>query len=514
MGDERMLDESPPREEAPRPDRAILRRLELPQRSAGPRERRRALEPAVESDQAFRGAASVETIAQAARRRNAAEVLALAAADLIAAAGALLVGVELLGDGHLRPAGLLALPLVLLASKLLGLYDRDRFVLHKSSLEEAPKLFHLATLSVLLIWVSEGAFVAGGLAAGQIAGMWATLMLLGLVGRAVARTAVLAATPEERCLVVGDGAVAEHLRTKLASAPAVNAKVVEIVPLTDRRGQVPWTALNLQFVATRCGVERILIAPPPDKTEPVLDLLRIARSLGIPVSVLPRVLEVVGSAIELEDVGGLPILGARDSRPSRSSRALKRAFDLTGAVVSLVLLAPFLALIAVAIKLDSPGPVLFRQRRVGRGGEVFRMLKLRTMHEDAERRKGELRELNEAEGVFKIHDDPRITRVGRLLRRASLDETPQLWNVLRGEMSLVGPRPLPEDEDQRVTGWDRERLDVSPGITGHWQVLGSARIPLHEMVRIDRLYAANWSLWLDLKLLLRTVPHVVARRGQ
>jgi exopolysaccharide biosynthesis polyprenyl glycosylphosphotransferase len=511
-----MLDESPPREESARElDRAsMLRRFEQSQRSAALHERRAELRLAPRDDQPSRGAADVAGIAKASRRRNAVGVLALVAADLVAAAGAVLVGIELLGDGHLKPAGLLALPLVVLASKLLGLYDRDRFVLHKSSLEEAPKLFHLATLSALLILVLEGAFADGGLSGGQILAIWATLMLLAIVGRGIARTAVRAATAEERCLVMGDGPLPEQLRDKLASTPSLNARVVEIVPLTDRRGQVPWTALNLQVVVARRGIERILIAPPPDKTEPVLDLVLIARSLGMPVSVLPRVLEVVGSAVEFEDLGGLPVLAARDPRPSRPSRAVKRAFDLTGAVISLALVAPFLALVAAAIKLDSPGPVLFRQRRVGRGGEVFQMLKLRTMYEDAEHRKAELRELNEAEGVFKIGDDPRITRVGRLLRRTSLDEIPQLWNVLRGEMSLVGPRPLPEDEDQRIRGWDRERLTVSPGITGHWQVLGSARIPLHQMVRIDRLYAANWSLWTDLKLLLRTVPHVVGRRGQ
>jgi lipopolysaccharide/colanic/teichoic acid biosynthesis glycosyltransferase len=169
---------------------------------------------------------------------------------------------------------------------------------------------------------------------------------------------------------------------------------------------------------------------------------------------------------------------------------------------------------AVVIKLGSRGPVCFRQSRVGRGGEHFGMLKFRTMVVDAEALKDSLRDRNEAEGgYFKIADDPRITKVGRPLRRTGLDELPQLINVFRGEMSLVGPRPLPLDEDPSVTGWYRRRLELKPGITGPWQILGPARVPLREMGAIDYLYVANWSLWGDLKILLRTVGHVLGRHG-
>jgi lipopolysaccharide/colanic/teichoic acid biosynthesis glycosyltransferase len=158
--------------------------------------------------------------------------------------------------------------------------------------------------------------------------------------------------------------------------------------------------------------------------------------------------------------------------------------------------------------------VFFRQERIGRGGRSFELLKFRSMVADAEQRKADLVGHNQAaEGFFKIADDPRITRVGRVLRRTNLDELPQLLNVVRGEMSLVGPRPLIPQEDKRVVGWHRRRLELTPGITGHWQVLGSSRVPLDEMVAIDYLYVANWSLWTDLKLLLRTIPHVVTGRG-
>jgi len=198
---------------------------------------------------------------------------------------------------------------------------------------------------------------------------------------------------------------------------------------------------------------------------------------------------------------------------TQSSRFLKRALDVGGSLAALVLLAPLLVTIAVAVKLSSRGPVLFRQARVGKGGRTFGLLKFRTMYDGADELKHELLALNEADGLFKIADDPRITPLGRFLRRCSLDEVPQFFNVLRGEMSLVGPRPLVVEEDSRIQGWLRRRLDVTPGMTGIWQVLGSARVPLHEMVKLDYLYRANWSLWLDIKILIRTVPFVLARRG-
>ncbi len=170
--------------------------------------------------------------------------------------------------------------------------------------------------------------------------------------------------------------------------------------------------------------------------------------------------------------------------------------------------------IALVIRLTSPGPALFRQMRVGRDGHTFEMLKYRSMHVGADARKAELFARNEADGLFKIADDPRITRVGRFLRKTSLDELPQLVNVLRGQMSLVGPRPLVVDEDRRVEGWYRRRLYLTPGITGDWQIFGAARVPLREMVMIDYLYVSNWSLWADIKILLRTIPCVIGRRGQ
>jgi lipopolysaccharide/colanic/teichoic acid biosynthesis glycosyltransferase len=172
-----------------------------------------------------------------------------------------------------------------------------------------------------------------------------------------------------------------------------------------------------------------------------------------------------------------------------------------------------MAAIALAIRLDSPGPVLFRQQRIGRGGQPFRLLKFRTMVVDAEAKQAELLAHSRDPNWVDLEHDPRVTRVGRLLRLSSLDELPQLWNVARGEMSLVGPRPLIPSEDGLLEGWRRSRVDLTPGLTGLWQVLGRTRIPFEEMVKLDYLYVTNWSLWTDVRLILRTVPAVVLRRG-
>jgi lipopolysaccharide/colanic/teichoic acid biosynthesis glycosyltransferase len=223
---------------------------------------------------------------------------------------------------------------------------------------------------------------------------------------------------------------------------------------------------------------------------------------------------VVGSSVVFDDLHGVTLMGVRRFDLKRSSALLKRAFDLLGASLGLLTVSPLMAAIAIAIQLDSKGPVLFKQLRVGRDGRRFGLLKFRTMVPNAEELKHTLTDLNEAqEGLFKIVEDPRVTRVGRLLRKTALDELPQLFNVLRGEMSLVGPRPLIVDEDRKIEGWSRRRLALHPGITGHWQILGPASVSLREMVAIDYLYVANWSLWTDVKILLRTVPHVLCRRG-
>jgi exopolysaccharide biosynthesis polyprenyl glycosylphosphotransferase len=309
-------------------------------------------------------------------------------------------------------------------------------------------------------------------------------------------------------LVIGELERAQRIRDRLASSHA-RATVVASVLLGAEDIEGPQAADSIRRLVRELNVDRIVVAPSASDETSIVGLIRIAKAIGVRVSVLPRMFEVVGSAVEFDDVDGMTMLGIRWFGLSDSSRLLKRCFDLAATSIGLLLGAPIMAGIALAIRIDSSGPVVFRQVRVGRDGRHFLIFKFRSMLVGADRQKDQLRARNEAgAGLFKIAEDPRSTRVGRFLRRTSLDELPQLFNVLRGEMSLVGPRPLVIDEDAQVLGLDRSRLHLTPGMTGPWQVLGR-RVPMQEMVGIDYLYVANWSLWLDVKILLRTIRHVV-----
>ena len=456
----------------------------------------------------------------ASMRRDAVFRRLLVVADVVAIVTAFVLTVELSRRSlALTWAGIAAVPILVVCAKLTGLYDRDETLLRKTTLDEAPKLFQLATLCALVAWLTGGLIVHGILDRHEALFLWLALAGLLILARAGARLLALRISPVERCLFIGDEVSAETIRSKLTGHGGVNAKVVAHLDLDKVE---PWSTdsfseprlAEIRDLAQTLDVHRAIIAPRSVDAGEMLNLVRTLKAVGVRVSVLPRLLEVVGSSVEFDDLHGVTVMGVRRFDLTRSSAAFKRAFDLFGASLGLLAISPLLVIFAVAVKLDSRGPVFFRQLRVGRHGQRFYMLKFRTMVVGADEMKDSLRHRNEAkEGLFKIAEDPRVTRVGRLLRKSALDELPQLLNVFRGEMSLVGPRPLVIEEDQRVEGWHRRRLELMPGMTGPWQILGPARVPLREMVAIDYLYVANWSLWTDVKILLRTVPHVIGRHG-
>ena len=447
---------------------------------------------------------------------------ALALADVLALGTA--YGVVLLAASGLgaSAAAVSLLPFWVLLNKLLGLYDRDANLIHKSTLDELPKLGQSLAIGTGLIFLLAPVLPVPELGRGEVVIFLGTALVANPALRAIARSAVRRTYAPERCVIVGSGLVARLLARKIGAHPEYGVEVAGLVDvpapdLDEGNGDIPRLGELEQFeeICRRHGIERVVVAFSSLSHEALLEVIRKSKNLDMKITVVPRLFEVIGHSVEMDQLEGMMLMGLRGFARTRSSLALKRAIDVGGSAAGLVLLAPAMLVMALAVKLTSRGPVLFKQERIGRNNTPFKMLKFRTMFEGADDLKDSLSHLNEVDGpMFKIADDPRITRVGKLLRGTSLDELPQLWNVLRGEMSLVGPRPLVPTEDDHVIGWHRARLHLTPGLTGPWQVLGRTAIPFQEMVKLDYLYVSDWSLWNDIKLLIQTAPVVIRRRGQ
>ena len=447
---------------------------------------------------------------------------ALATADLLAVLFAGAVALLFLPDSlHRSLLWLLpTLPVWLVLFRLYGLYERDVKRVHASALDDLPALFHAFVLGTLLLWAYLKLLDGHGLDVAQAIAFGASGIALAATLRVAARRAVLRFGGPSRVLLVGDSEIADALVRKMRSHAEYGLDPVGAVSVGERAhasSDLPHLGrleeVDLRELVARDGVERVIVTAQDLSDEAMMDLVRDCGAASVKVSVVPNHINALGPSVAIDDIEGLTILGLNPLVLSSSSRFLKRLLDVAGATAGILVAAPVLALSAVAIKLDSPGPVLFRQRRIGRGGTPFTVLKFRSMVVDADARRDELRSQSSDPDWLKLDRDPRVTRVGRVLRATSLDELPQLWNVLIGEMSLVGPRPLIDSEDELVAGWSRTRLDLAPGVTGLWQVLGRTDIPFRDMVSLDYLYVTNWSLWLDVKLIARTVPAVVARRG-
>jgi len=452
----------------------------------------------------------------------------LLAADLIGLLTALVLAHALL-DAETIPTGspvvglvllALAAPVWVVAAKLYGLYDQDEERTDHSTVDELVRVFFLVTFGV---WVAfAGAWLAGQNPPepGTLVGFWALAIVSVVSARAVARAYCRRQLAYlQNTIIVGAGEVGQLVARKILNHREYGLNIVGFVddePKLRRDDLEHLTLLGspkeLEELIHLLDVERIIVAFSNDSHDRILELLRSVRQLDVQIDIVPRLYEIVGTKVGIHTVEGVPLVGLPPLRLSRSSRLLKRTVDVCLAALGLALLAPVFLLTALAIKLESRGPVFFRQVRMGRGEQTFRIFKFRTMVVDADAKKSEVAHLNMHakrggdSRMFKVPDDPRITRVGRYLRRWSIDELPQLLNVLRGEMSLVGPRPLILDEDRFVADWARKRLDLKPGITGLWQVLGRSEIPFEEMTKLDYLYVTNWSLAEDFRLIFRTIP--------
>jgi len=461
---------------------------------------------------------------------------ALLAADLVGLTAALLIAEFLLPLGQPRIGRvdqwtevslfLLSLPVWVVMAKLYGLYDHDEERTDHSTADDFVDVFHMVTVGTWVVYVVLRLSRLANPSLVKVATFWLLAVLLVAIARAGARAFCHRQVAYlQNTVIVGAGDVGQTVARKFMNHPEYGINLVGFVddaPKKRREDLDDLTVLGgpseLRQIVRALDVDRVVFAFSNESHTATLNLIRSLKDLDVQIDIVPRLFDIVGPGIGFHTVEGMPMLGISPPRLSHSSRLLKRCLDVFVSAVGLVLLAPVFAVVAVAVKLDSPGPVFFRQVRMGKRGKRFRIWKFRTMATDAEERKSSLAHLNKhaRKGgdprMFKIQNDPRITRVGAFLRRYSLDELPQLINVLRGEMSLVGPRPLILDEDQHVHEWGRERLNLKPGITGPWQVLGRSNIPFEEMVRLDYLYVTGWSLFRDAGLIVRTVPAVARAR--
>jgi exopolysaccharide biosynthesis polyprenyl glycosylphosphotransferase len=326
----------------------------------------------------------------------------------------------------------------------------------------------------------------------------------------------------DNVLVVGSGEVARGVIRTLLARPDLGFRVVGY--LDEGTGEKAIGSERIPNLGSYRDLGRVLqeqnnlhtvfISLPGDMHRQIMNLLRVARSGHVNAQVVPDLLQLSLNQVEFINMSGIPMLGTREVRINRAGRIAKRVLDLS---IVLILGIPVLLLtgiIAIAIRLDSPGPVIYSAVRVGRKGQLFDMYKFRSMVADADAQKAALQAWNEADGpIFKIKDDPRLTKVGRWLRRSSLDELPQLFNVLRGQMSLVGPRPPLPEEVAAYKPWQRQRLAVIGGMTGLWQVSGRSDLTFDELCLLDIYYIENWSLSTDIRILLQTIPIAIFGRG-
>jgi exopolysaccharide biosynthesis polyprenyl glycosylphosphotransferase len=442
--------------------------------------------------------------------RRSASVLVLAFADGVALVLGLAGAAWLAGDDRVMGLAPLLLAAWITLFAAFRLYDRAPVRRNPGALIGGAFCWAGLVAIVAAIYPGTGLGLGGILPAAILALLCAAALRYAYertIGRIYRRG--FGQTP---VLVIGTEEGRARVRRTMQDAPGAYALAGEVdlgeggdrAPLAELRGALDRTGARGVVLV---GVERL----PDDE---LLELLRSVRLRGIPLRVVPGALALMRGRIILSEGMGLPLLEVDYPRLDNTQRALKRTLDVALSVVGLLALSPLFLVMALAVRLDSPGPVLFRQKRVGADGKTFVCLMFRSMHDEAEQRQRQLEALNEADGpVFKIRDDPRVTRVGRFLRRWSIDELPQLVNVLKGEMSLVGPRPLPVRDFLRMEEAHKGRLGAVPGMTGYWQTSGRSDLSFEEMVRLDLYYIENWSLSFDLKIILKTLGAVLRREG-
>jgi len=461
---------------------------------------------------------------------------ALLAADLIGLFVAFALATHLLGSAygeHLneRLEALIfvaSLPLWILLFKLHGLYDGDEAYADHSTIDEVVRVFHVLTVSTWLFLIGAATTSLASPSLPRLAGFWALALLLVPVSRGLARILCRRSVAYvQNTLIVGAGDIGQLVARKFQNHPEYGFNVVGFVDPSPkkRREDLGDLALvgsveELPELVQAHDVERVVFAFSNDSHETMLRAIRSLRELGVQIDVVPRLFEAVGPRVGIHTVEAMPLIVLPPARLSPSSRLLKRTLDIAIASLAVLVTLPLFAAIAILIRRDSPGPVFFRQRRLGQGMREFKLVKFRTMRagvDDAVHREYIKATMTSnaasgSNGIFKLDRAGDVTRFGSWLRKTSLDELPQLFNVIRGDMSLVGPRPCLEYETEHFQQYHFDRFLVPAGITGLWQVSARAASTFGEALDMDVAYARGWSLGLDVRLLCRTPLHVLRQR--
>jgi exopolysaccharide biosynthesis polyprenyl glycosylphosphotransferase len=439
-------------------------------------------------------------------------------------------------ESNLIPIFIVLTPAWVMLAGLVGLYHLTERRVDESFADEVGPVAMVTTVwSWLLLVVSSALTDTPVELLGPIIA-WATAIACAVLFRAVARRIARASSWfRQSVLLIGSDEAVDQVLSRVFRHPELGLDPIasvciwrdsyEVRSLRDEQaphengvgqrmlGQ-PRPA-EIKELIEEVGICRVIVTGWSESISERTELIRVLSECGVCIDYVSGEPEALYSTAVLHHIEGLPILTIRPTA-TRVTRSLKRFIDISASALGLAVLSPLLAFVAIRIRLQSPGPILFRQPRAGLNGEEFQLLKFRTMVEGADEMRDDLRAADSRVAsmkMLKLRNDPRVTPFGAKLRRWSLDELPQLWNVLRGDMSLVGPRPLPLDEARHIDGHFAERLSIRPGITGPWQIHGRSDIPFDDMVKLDYMYVAGWTMREDLRLLVRTVGAVLHRRG-
>jgi exopolysaccharide biosynthesis polyprenyl glycosylphosphotransferase len=461
------------------------------------------------------------------RRRGWLVRRALVAADLAGLTASFLLAEQVAGQRGLPVRFsfelvlfLITIPVWILMAKIYGLYERDEERTEHTTVDDFVGVFHLVTVGVWLLFAGAWFFKVATPPLAKLTAFWIFAIVLIPVARSAARM-FCHRRPSylQNTVIVGAGEIGQLVARKFLQHPEYGLHLVGFVDSDPRERRedvrhipVLGSLTELADIVEREGIDRVVVAFSGDPTKEALEAVRGLRDFDAQIDIVPRLFEVIAPSVRIHTVEGLPLIGLPPVKLSRSSRLLKRGIDLIGAIAGLLMTAPLFAWVAYRIKRDSPGPVFFRQERMGLNGEPFTVLKFRTMqsgidtdvHRDYIRATMSATALPSENGVYKLDRDSAVTPFGRWLRKTSLDELPQLVNILRGEMSLVGPRPCIAYETEFFAPHHFERFLVRPGLTGLWQVVARAHSTFGEALDMDVAYVRGWSLWLDVTLLFRT----------